>query len=461
MGAGVSLRLIGYCVALAVLVILTVLGCAPGASPIALAPTPVPATVAPTSPPQGLSGKLRVATWQEAPQEKFYQETFERFMQLHPNVEIEYIVAPTGEYADKLNVMLAAGDPADVFLSGIGFPYTYEGVATNTYADLTARYESELKGQLLESAVTTWTVDGKLYGLPVNVAALGNLCYNKKAFDEAGVAYPTDDWTGVEFRAAAQKLVKRDAAGSVTQWGALPWPDFFYISVPGILNSNGGGAFSPDGKQWVAGIEPYLSANVAALEPYVAMAAEDKSVPTPGETREMGFGEGMFERGELAMRHCGFFHLPIYNQVAGLDYGVALNDSWRVKPYVGISPLALVISAQSENPDAAWEFIKFVTSPEIQTLQFRETGNLPANIEVLNSQELVQDPVFARIDLAGWIRAAMERGEALPGPHDTPVAPFAISEVWERFMEPAWKGEITVREALTRMQPEMEKLFAQ
>ncbi len=449
-------------VALGALVLVVAAACAPVSS---VAPTsnppPTSAPAATAAPGGGLSGKLRVATWQEPAVEGFYKKALDLFKQQNPNVEIEYITAPTGEYPDKLSIMLAGGDPADVYLSGIGFPFTYDGVAANTYADLTERYNAELKGQLLDSAVTSWTVNDKLYGLPVNVEALGNICYNKKIFDEAGVAYPTNAWTGDDYRAAAKQLVQRDASGKVTRWGALPWPDFFYVSVPGILISNGGAVFSPDGKQWVAGIEPYLSKNVAALEPYVAMAAVDKSAPTPAETREMGFGEGMFERGEVAMRHCGFFHLPIYNKVEGLDYGVALNDSWSAQPYVGISPLGLIISAQSKNPDLAWAFAKFMTSPEVQTLQFRETGNLPTNVQVLHSQELVQDPVFAKIDLKGWIDAAMERGQALPGPHNTPIAPFAISAVWEKYMDRAWKGEISVRDALVQMQPEMEKLFGQ
>ncbi len=429
-----------------VLTLVLVLGCAPASTP------------APTASP-GLSGKIRVATWQDAAQEKFYKEVVERFKKQNPNVEIEYITAPPGEYPDKLNVMLAGGDPADVYLSGIGFPFTAEGVAANTYADLTARYEQDLKGQLLDTAVTAWTVNGKVYGIPINVEALGNLCYNKKAFDAAGVKYPTDAWTGDDFRAAAKQLVKRDASGKATQWGALPWPDFFYISVPGVLTSNGGAVFSDDGKKWGAGIEPNLSKNVAALESYVAMAVVDKSVPTPAETKELGFGEGMFERGEVAMRHCGFFHLPTYNKIADLDYGVALNDSWRAKPYVGISPLGLVLSAQSKNPDAAWAFAKFMASTEIQSEQFQTMGTLPTSVSVLNSDALLKAPIFARVDLKAWIDAVRQRGEALPGPHDTPVAPFAISAVWEKFMDRAWKGEISVKEALTLMQPEMEKLF--
>lgn len=454
-----------YVVVFVVLAMSLILGCSPAATPAPTqsppptlaSPTTVPATAAPTGP----SGKIRVATWQDPAQEKFYQEVVTQFKTRYPNVEVEYISAPPGEYPDKLNVMLAGGDPADVYLSGIGFPWTAEGIKANTYADLTQLYNRDLKGKLLETAVTTWTVDGKVYGIPINVEALGNICYNKKLFDAAGVSYPTNEWTGDDYRAAAKALVKRDAAGKVTVWGGLPWPDFFYISVPGILTSNGGAVFSADGKKWVAGIEPNLSKNVAALEPYVAMGAVDKSVPTPAETKEAGFGEGMFERGELAMRHCGFYHLPIYNKVAGLDYGVAINDSWKVKPYVGISPLGLVVSAQSKNPEAAWEFTKFMASPEIQTLQFQQLGSLPTNVDILNSPALLADPVFAHIDLKAWIAATMARGEALPGPHDTSVAPFAISAVWEKYMDKAWSGEISVKDALTQMQGEMEKLFSE
>lgn len=456
-----------YMLVLCVLAFAFVLGCSPAPinNPTAVPPTSAAAatvsatTAAATTAPTGLSGKIRVATWQDPSQEKFYQEVVKQFKAQNPNVKVEYITAPPGEYPDKLNVMLAGGDPADVYLSGIGFPFTAEGIQANTYADLTERFNKDLKGKLLDTAVTTWTVDGKLYGIPINVEALGNICYNKKLFDAAGVKYPTNDWTGEDYRAAAKQLVQRDASGKVTVWGGLPWPDFFYISVPGVLESNGGAVFSDDGKKWVAGIEPNLSKNTAALEPYVAMGAVDKSVPTPAQTKEAGFGEGMFERGELAMRHCGFYHLPIYNKVAGLDYGVVLNDSWQAKPYVGISPLGLVLSAQSKNPDAAWAFAKFMVSPEIQTLQFQALGSLPTNLDILNSPALVSDPVFAHIDIKAWIEATMALGEALPGPHDTSVAPFAISSVWEKYMDRAWSGEISVKDALTQMQPEMEKLF--
>ena len=87
--------------------------------------------------------------WQDPNAEKFYKQLIELFKARYPNVEVEFITAPAGEYVDKLNVMLAGGDPADVYLAGVGFPYTYEAVQANTFADLTDTYTNELKGQLL------------------------------------------------------------------------------------------------------------------------------------------------------------------------------------------------------------------------------------------------------------------------------------------------------------------------
>ena len=46
---------------------------------------------------------------------------------------------------------------------------------------------------------------GKVIGIPALVDNLA-LIYNKKLFDAAGEAYPTDDWSWEQFRATAKKL---------------------------------------------------------------------------------------------------------------------------------------------------------------------------------------------------------------------------------------------------------------
>ena len=47
--------------------------------------------------------------------------------------------------------------------------------------------------------------------------------YNKDAFDEAGVAYPTEDWTYDDYALTCTALNKFDAAGNQTTWGGWYW----------------------------------------------------------------------------------------------------------------------------------------------------------------------------------------------------------------------------------------------
>ena len=56
-----------------------------------------------------------------------------------------------------------------------------------------------------ETALSAFNVDGKQYGLPGNFSNVV-LVYNKDLFDQAGVAYPTADWTQDDLQAAAEAI---------------------------------------------------------------------------------------------------------------------------------------------------------------------------------------------------------------------------------------------------------------
>ena len=74
--------------------------------------------------------------------------------------------------------------------------------------------------------------NGAQYLLPKDFSPLA-IYYNKKLFDEAGVAYPQEGWTWDDLLATAQQLTKTDASGNVTQWGIQlpgPWTCLLYTS---------------------------------------------------------------------------------------------------------------------------------------------------------------------------------------------------------------------------------------
>lgn len=57
---------------------------------------------------------------------------------------------------------------------------------------------------LNDTALNAFCVNGKQYGLPESFSNVV-LIYNKDLFDQAGVAYPTNDWTQDDVQAAAKQ----------------------------------------------------------------------------------------------------------------------------------------------------------------------------------------------------------------------------------------------------------------
>ena len=58
---------------------------------------------------------------------------------------------------------------------------------------------------LNETALNAFNVNGKQYGLPESFSNVV-LIYNKDLFDQAGVAYPSSDWTQDDLQAAAEAI---------------------------------------------------------------------------------------------------------------------------------------------------------------------------------------------------------------------------------------------------------------
>ena len=85
-------------------------------------------------------------------------------------------------------------------------------------------------------------MDGSIYGIPVGFTT-HCLFYNKDIFDEAGIDYPTADWTWDDLQKAAKTISeKTDAKGFSFQMKPDPYDFEMY------LWSNGSAYCSEDGK---------------------------------------------------------------------------------------------------------------------------------------------------------------------------------------------------------------------
>ena len=185
-----------------------------------------------------LKGKLTITVLDFL--EKPLQPVFAAYKAKNPGVEIAYEVIPSSD-KDLIPLMLARALAKK--LPDITF--LFDEIATlfadaGITADLRPFFKSGgpvteayfAKPFLDQYLITSGDKKGGIYGMPYGADTVVQF-YNKKHFDEAGIKYPTGDWTFEEQVAVAEKLTKREG-GKTTRFGLgiqIPWQATY---VPGI-----------------------------------------------------------------------------------------------------------------------------------------------------------------------------------------------------------------------------------
>ncbi len=105
-------------------------------------------------------------------------------------------------------------DMIQIFAGDVEYMSTVDAVVP--ISDMIAQ-DSSYDAEILESLLTTYTYNGTLYSMPFHASTMG-FFWNKTAFAEAGLDPETPPTTIAEMAEMAAKLLKKDAAGSVTQF---------------------------------------------------------------------------------------------------------------------------------------------------------------------------------------------------------------------------------------------------
>lgn len=182
---------------------------------------------------------IRFATWDSADTLDDQQECVDKFNESQDKIEVT-LEGWGGDFDTKLTASMGAGDAPDVM-----YMWDYP-----TYGDslepLDERIEAEgedYKNNFFEALWPYNSKDGQIYGVPVSVVT-SCLYYNKDIFDQAGVAYPTDDWTWEDVAKASKEIESKveNVNGFTFEMGTLPYTFEMY------LWSNGTAFVDEDGK---------------------------------------------------------------------------------------------------------------------------------------------------------------------------------------------------------------------
>jgi multiple sugar transport system substrate-binding protein len=315
----------------------------------------------------------------QGPAELLEQMT-EEFNKTHPDIVVSKDFG--GVNSDRMLQKVTAGLQADNYPD---IAYIYGSDLANLASgeqllDLTDAIDSgDLNwDRFVEAGKTAVTVDDRPRAVPGFIDNLA-VVYNKKIFDEAGVDYPTDDWTWDEFLATAAELNDPDAGIAGFGWPGTGDEDTTWRIWP-LVWQQGGDIVSEDGESVGFDGEP----GEAALD-VVAQAADDGSVyidSTAGSERM----QQLFASGKMAMNVAGPYTLPEYVD-AKVDYGVVSMPSFNDEHTTIAGPDTWAIFDNGdERSAAAIEFMDWFSEPEQQLRWITEAGSLPLTTDVEDAE---------------------------------------------------------------------------
>lgn len=159
----------------------------------------------------GGDGSLSVMIW-DTYQEPGLTEILNDFTE-ETGIEAEIQVVTWDDYWTLLSAGAQGGSMPDVFWMHSNEAERY--MSNEMLLDLTDRIADSDKidmSKYPEDITELYTYDGKNYAVPKDVDTIA-LWYNKTLFDEAGLEYPTADWTWDDLYEAAKALTKDGVYG--------------------------------------------------------------------------------------------------------------------------------------------------------------------------------------------------------------------------------------------------------
>lgn len=319
---------------------------------------------------------------------RFHEPAAELFMKKQPEIKVTFR-APAPTYDDGHQTMLrqaVTNQLPDVYYSG--FHLQAELVRT-----LLRRQQVLDLGPLLAPEPAGWReanysprildlgkIDGRQFGMAFN-ASTPLMYYNTELVQQAGgdPAKLPDEWNGVI--ALAQKIRAQDANNAGLAYNIHDWPDDWLFRA--LIHQGGGNMLNEAGNAVAFGDAVGLNAMR-----YVRRFVTEAGMPLI----DWDQSRQQFIAGQIGL----FFDTPArMRQMTDLigtrfTLGVTtfpLDDRQKGGLPTGGNS-ALITTRDAAKQRAAWEFVKFMTGPEVQKLVVETSGYLPTNLRALEPEFL-------------------------------------------------------------------------
>jgi len=441
---------------------------APTPAPTAAPPTKAPApaeptkpaapapTAAPTAVPTRAPSTIEFLAWGDTTDGPAWEKLKPAYEAKFPGqkVNVTPVADPAANFYPKLQTMFAGGIPPDLA--------SFQGWEWQVYADknllapiddlvardkVTAPYP-----QGFTSVEQSTRRKGKLYLVPLQMGVM-IMFYAKRNFDEAGIKYPTDDWTFEQFVELAKKLTDTAKKKFGYQANGNWFRDIGWIVLTGKREFDN--IIDPKKSQFNTPEIVKMITTVAYDMPHTMKVA-----PNPTDTS----GALTINTGACAMKYEGPWFLPQLNsptlreQKKQVEFDVVRMPKGTAagRPHRAWGEGVCVV--KTAKVEAAWEFAKYLVSEEGNKMYSEITGRIPSNLQLAETWWVPRAKELFGISNGKAFIDAFKEGQI------DVVSGVPRSKMWAEVIKPvAWdlinNGTAKPAEVLPKVDEKLQKML--
>lgn len=324
------------------------------------------------------SGELTV--WAMGAEGEALPDFVQDFVDANPDVDIEVVPIPWDAARDKFQTAIAAGTTPDLAMMGT----TWMAEFGDAFAPVPDGIDTS---GFFEGSVGTTERDGQAIGVPWYVDTRV-LYYRTDLAADAGWTQAPATWddlkqmaADMQSKAGADYGIRLTSAGNDSFQGSLwaPW-------------SHGASLTNDDGTEWTLDT-PEM---VEAYDYYASFFTD--GIANPQADRTTGAQEAEFVAGTTPMLIDGPFMMGQLETLGGPEFAdqyatARIPADESSTSFVGGSNL--VVFQDSDNADAAWKLVDWLTQPDTQVAWYDITGDLPSAQAAWDDQTLAGDQKLA------------------------------------------------------------------
>lgn len=317
-------------------------------------------------PPAATEAKLTF--WGTFDDASLYRDIIDSYEKQHPLVQITYRQIPFEDYERTLVSAFAAGNGPDIWLMhNTWLPKHLDKISPLPQTGKTPLFTfKQFQEQFVDVAVSDLTRNQQIYALPTYANTL-QLYYNKDTFNTAGISAPPKTWE--EFVRDVKILTARDDKNNITKSAAAIGTARNINRSTDLLSllmlQSGVRMTSADNTQatFSRSVEG-LNVGELALQFYTDFANQAK--PDRYTWNDLqNYSIDAFSTGKTPMMFNYSHHIQTLRAKAPrLNFGVApIPQPEKASVAVNFANYwAPTVSKQSKNPEAAWQFLVYLTA---------------------------------------------------------------------------------------------------